>query len=98
VERKGKESDRLVDFKILIAHTAFPFHSGRTLASSLKISLSTIYDHFQRENFTVKHLRWVPHTLDDCAKCARVDMANSMLKMIAEARHRNSRSFLTGRE
>jgi hypothetical protein len=33
--------------------------------------------------------------LDDCAKRARVDMANSMLKMIAEARHQSWRCFLT---
>jgi hypothetical protein len=44
-ERKGKESDGLVDFKIVIALTAFPFHSVRTLTSSLKIPRSTIYDH-----------------------------------------------------
>jgi hypothetical protein len=98
VERKGKKSDGLVDFKILIALTAFPFHSVRTLASSLKIPHSTIYDHLQRGHFTVKHLRWVPHTLDDWAKRARVDMANSILKMIAEARHQSWRYFLTGNE
>jgi hypothetical protein len=86
VEKKGKESDGLVDFKILIALTAFPFHSVRTLVSSLKLPRSTIYDHLQRGNFTAKHLVWVPHTLDDCTKQARVEMANSMLKMITEAR------------
>jgi hypothetical protein len=57
VERKGKESDGLMDFKILIALTAFPFHRVRTLTSSLKIPRPTIYDHLQRGNFTVKHLR-----------------------------------------
>jgi histone-lysine N-methyltransferase SETMAR len=98
VERKGKESGGLVDLKILIAFTAFPFHSVRTFASSPKIPRSTVYDHLQRGNFTVKHLRWVSHTLDDCAKRVRVDMANSMLKMIAEARHQSWRSFLTGDE
>jgi hypothetical protein len=98
VERKGKESDGLVNFKILIALTAFPFHSVRTLASSLKIPPSTIYDHLRRANFTVKHLRWVPHTLDDCAQWSRVEMANLMLKMIVEARHDSWRCFLTGDE
>jgi hypothetical protein len=42
VERKGKESDVLVDFKILLSLPAFPFHSVRTFASSLKIPRSTI--------------------------------------------------------
>jgi hypothetical protein len=48
---KGKESNGLVDFKILTAMTAFPFHNVRTLANSLKIPPSIIYDHFQRGNF-----------------------------------------------
>jgi hypothetical protein len=87
VERNGKESDGLVHFKIVRAFTAFPFRSVRRLASLLKIPRSTIDNHLQRENFTVKHLRWVSQTLDDCTKQARVEMANSMLKMIAEARH-----------
>jgi hypothetical protein len=95
VERKGKKSDGLVD---LIALTAFPFHSVRTLVSSLTIPRSTIYDHLQRGNFTVKHLRLVPNTLDACTKQVRVEMANSMLVMIAEARHQNWRYFLTGDE
>jgi hypothetical protein len=45
VKRKGKEPDGLVAFKILTTLRAFPFHSVRTLASSLKIPPSTIYDH-----------------------------------------------------
>jgi hypothetical protein len=45
VERKGKESDSLVDFNISTALTAFPFDSVRELASSQKIPRSTIYDH-----------------------------------------------------
>jgi hypothetical protein len=49
VERGGKESDTLVDFNILRALTAFPFHSVRTLASSLTIPRSTTYHHLQRE-------------------------------------------------
>jgi hypothetical protein len=87
-----------VDFKILIALPAFPFHSVRTVASLLKIPRSTIDDHLQRGNFTVKPLKCVPHTIDDCTQQARVKMANSMLKMIAEARHQNWRYFLTGDE
>jgi hypothetical protein len=98
VKRKGKELDGLVDFKILATLTAFPFHSVQTLASSLKIPRSTIYDHLQRGNFPVKHLRRIPHTLDECTKWTRVEMANSMLKMIDEARYQSWRYFLTGDE
>jgi hypothetical protein len=96
VQRKGTESDGLADSKILIALTAFPFQNVRTLASLLKILSSAIYDHLQRGNSTVKHLRWFCHTLDDDTKQARVEMGNSMLKMIAEARHQIRRYFLTG--
>jgi hypothetical protein len=98
VERKGKESDSLVDFKILRALAAFPFHSVRTLASLLKIPRQTIYDHLQSGNFTVKYLRWVLHTLDDCTKQACVEMANSIMNMIDEARRQSSRYFVTGDE
>jgi hypothetical protein len=42
VKRKGREPDGLVDFKTLATLTAFPFHSVRTLASSLKIPRSTM--------------------------------------------------------
>jgi hypothetical protein len=37
-------------------------------------------------------------TLDDWSKQARVEMANPMLKMIAEARHQSWRYLLTGDE
>jgi hypothetical protein len=98
VERKGKESDGRVHLKIWIALTVFPFQSVRTLASLLKIPRSTIYGHLQRGNFTDKHLRWIPHTLDECTKRTRVEMANTMLKMIAETRHQSWQCFLTGDE
>jgi hypothetical protein len=87
-----------VDFKILIALPAFPFHSVRTLASLLKTPRSTIYDYLQRGNFIVKHLRSVSHTLDDSTTQARVMIANSMLKMITEARRQSWPDFLTGDE
>jgi hypothetical protein len=95
VERKRKKSDGLVNFKILVALTVFPFHSVRTLASSLKIPRSTTYDHFQRGNFPVKYLRWVSRTLDPYGKRVRVGMANSMLMTTAAVRHQSWPYFLT---
>jgi hypothetical protein len=83
---------------MLIVLTAFPFQSVRTLASVLKIPRSTIHDHLQRGNIHVKHLRWVSHKLDDWTKQTRVEMANSMVKMMAGARHRSWRYFLTVHE
>jgi hypothetical protein len=70
VERKGKESQGIMDFKNLIAPAAFQFHSVRTLASSLKILRSTISDHLQAETFIVNHWKCVPHTLDESEKCS----------------------------
>jgi hypothetical protein len=81
-----------------IALTAFRFHNVRTVGSSLKIPRSTICDHLQIRNLTVKHLRWVPHTLDECTKRARVERANSMLKMMTEAGHQTWWFLLTGGE
>jgi hypothetical protein len=91
MERKVKNSDGRMDFRNLIALIAFQFHSVRTIVSSLKIPRSTICDHLRIRNFTVKHLKWVPHTLDECPKRARGEMANSMLNMIAEDRHQSWR-------
>jgi hypothetical protein len=53
----GKPSDGLIDVEILIELTAFPFHSVRTLARTLKIPRSTVWDHLQKERSVVKHLR-----------------------------------------
>ena len=56
----GKPSDGLIDFEILTELTAFRFHSVRTLARTLKIPRSTVWDHLQKGRFVVKHLRRVP--------------------------------------
>jgi hypothetical protein len=52
----GKPLDRLVDFRTVTEGTAFPFDSVRTLASTLEIPRSTIWDHPQKGPFDVKYL------------------------------------------
>jgi hypothetical protein len=91
-------ADGLIDFEILIELTAFPFHSVRTLAGTLKIPRSTVWDHLQKGRFVVKHLRWVPHILDTARKQTRVTMAEGLLRDLQQARHQGWRSFLTGDE
>jgi hypothetical protein len=85
VERKGEESDRFLSLKISIALSAFTSHIIRMLASSLKIPHSTICDPLRGGNFPIEHLRSVPRELDDSGERARVETANSMLQMIADA-------------
>jgi hypothetical protein len=83
----GKPSDGVIDLQILIELTEFPFHSVRTLASALKIPRGTAWDHLQKGPFIVKHLRWVPHTLDAAERRTPVTMSEGLLKDLAQARH-----------
>jgi hypothetical protein len=41
----AKPLDSLVGFKILMELAGFPFHGARTLASTLRITKSAIWDH-----------------------------------------------------
>jgi hypothetical protein len=68
----GKPSDGFVDFEMLTELTAFHFHSMRTLAHTLKLPRSMIWDHLNKRPFVVKHFRWIPHRLEDEAKRVRV--------------------------
>jgi hypothetical protein len=52
----GKPSVGPVYFEILMEPTAFPFHSERTLASTLKNSRSTIWDSSQKGPLTLIHM------------------------------------------
>jgi hypothetical protein len=87
----GKPSDSLLNFKILTDLAVFLFHSARTLVGTLKIPRSMIWDHLQKGPFVVVGLRWVPHTLNDVTKRARVTMAESLSKNLREARHKGWR-------
>jgi histone-lysine N-methyltransferase SETMAR len=93
-----KPSDGFIDFEILTGLTAFPFHSVRTLARTLKLPRSTRWDHLNKGPFVVKHLRWIPHRLEDEAKRVRVTMAKGLLQNLQQARHQGWRYFLTDDE
>lgn len=64
----------------------------------MKIPKSTIHDHSLKIGFVVKHLRFVPHTLNSIQKLNRVKLLKQLLKIIEQARHQSWRFFLTGDE
>jgi hypothetical protein len=84
---RGKLSDGLIDLQILIELTEFPFHSVRTLARAPKIPRSMVWDHLQKGPFVVKHLRWVPPTLDAVERRTWVTMSDGLLKDLEQAGH-----------
>jgi hypothetical protein len=50
-----KPWDSLINFKILMELTAFPFHSVQTLALTLAILRSTIQDHLRKWLSVIRH-------------------------------------------
>ena len=89
----GPSSDSTIDVQICLQLEQFPFHSLRTLSSTLKIPKSTIHDHLRKMGFVVKHLRFVPHTLNSIQKLNRVQLSKQLLKIIEQARHQSWRFF-----
>jgi hypothetical protein len=66
----GKPPDDLIDFKMRTEWAIFLFHNVRTLASTVTIPPSTIWDHLQKVPIVGKYLWWVSHALDDVIKRA----------------------------
>lgn len=94
----GRPFEVDLDSKIFEALNEFPFHSLRTLASSLKRPMSTIREHLLRANFEIKHLKWVPHTLSEDQKRSRVEQAGQLLDILSAARHNSWNYLVTGDE
>lgn len=100
-ERKtgsGRISDLQIDQRILNALNEMPFHSIRTLSNQLKIPKTTVFNHMRSMGFIIKHLRFVPHTLNDSQKVQRVNYSKHLLDIIKQARHQSWAFFLTGDE
>lgn len=94
----GRVADGLIDLQIEKALEEMPFHSIRTLSSTLKIPKSTVFDHIKAMGLVVKHLKFVPHTLSDSQKVERVELSRKLLEVIKQARHQSWAYFLTGDE
>jgi transcriptional antiterminator len=70
------ECQRLIDKALLLALAEELFASVRRLASKTLISRTTVYRHADRPfGMTVKHLRWVAHSLSPQQKGNRVQRA-----------------------
>jgi hypothetical protein len=55
--------DSTIDLAIMEQLDISPFHSVRSLASTIKRSLTTVWTHLRCMGFVIKHLRFVPQKL-----------------------------------
>jgi hypothetical protein len=94
----GRPDELDLDDRILQALNDYPFHSVRSLASSLKRSASTIHEHLARAGFEMKHVNWIPHTLSDEHKRLCVEYAHELLELLHKARDNSWNYFVTGDE
>jgi histone-lysine N-methyltransferase SETMAR len=94
----GRLADGELQIRIALALDEEPFHSVRSLAAALKSSPATVWRHLHMAGYVLRHLRLVPHTLSVSQKATRVEMAIRLKNVIASAKHRGWRYFLTGDE
>jgi histone-lysine N-methyltransferase SETMAR len=86
------------DALILDCLHMYPFSSVRSISTHTKIPQTTVYRTLLRLNFTVKHLKWVPHTLTEAQKRKRVEISQELLWILSTAKRRGWAKFLTGDE
>jgi histone-lysine N-methyltransferase SETMAR len=102
ITRRASGSGRLafdeIDSLIADALDEAPFHSVRSLASSIKYPHTTVWRHLRTAGYIVRNLHLVPHTLSPAQKAQRVTMAIELQQMVRLAKHRSWRYFLTGDE
>jgi histone-lysine N-methyltransferase SETMAR len=73
----------LVDDAILTALERAPFSSIRELARATCLPITTVHRHLIMSlGFTVKHLRWVPHSLTASQKHQRVQLSKELLLLL----------------
>jgi hypothetical protein len=75
-----------VDEAILTTLAEFPFSSMREPSRRICFPRSTVHRHrhlTQSLRFTVRHLRWVPHSLTAEQKQIRVQMAIELLQILS---------------
>jgi histone-lysine N-methyltransferase SETMAR len=94
----GRVPDERIPTLIAEALTEAPFHSVRSLASTIKIPKTTIWRHLHQAGYVVRNLRIIPHSLSDTQKATRVETAIDLKKVLMSAKHRGWRYILTGDE
>jgi hypothetical protein len=87
-----------IDVLIANALEETPFHSVRSLASSIKYPQTTVWRHLHNACYMVRNLHLVPHTLSAAQNAERVARATAMKQVLQSAKHRGWRYFLTGDE
>jgi hypothetical protein len=94
----GRLPDDRVDTLVINALEESPFHSVRSLASTIKIPPTTEWRHLHARGFIVRNLHIVPHMLSLAQKAVRVESAIELKKVVCSAKHYAWRYILTGDE
>jgi transposase len=97
--RSGRPRLDHIDSKILSLFQENEFHSTRSLAQELGISVSTVYDRLLHVlGFSLRHLRWVPHLLTTELKNLKVTTSTEMLRILQDQERMNFNGTVTGDE
>jgi hypothetical protein len=94
----GRLPDDRIDVSITTALSHAPFHSVHSLSSAIKCPWSTVWRHLHCAGHVVRNLHFVPHTLSSAQKASRVEYAIELKQVLASAKHRSWRYFLTDDE
>jgi hypothetical protein len=85
-----------IDQAILQALDETPFASVRQLAKGILIPMTTICYHLvNRMGYKVKQCKWVPHSLSEAHKAARVTTSRSLLALLQSIRHKGWQYIVT---
>jgi hypothetical protein len=86
----------IVDHTILQVLGDEPFSSVRQIAYRTRIPKTTVYNHLVHSlGYTVKHLRWVPHTLSLLQKQKRVEKSKALLELLFSMKHQSWKYIVT---
>jgi hypothetical protein len=91
--RSGRLPTNTIDLAIAEELDIFPFHSIRSLASTIKRPPTTVWIHLYCMDFAIKHLRFVPHTLSSVQKNEQVQHSINFKKILKSMKHRGWRYF-----
>jgi hypothetical protein len=83
---------------VINAFEKSPFHSVRSLASTIKIPPTTVWRHLHARGYVVRNLHIVPHMLSVAQKAARVELAIELKKVLCSAKQDGWRYILAGDE
>lgn len=86
----------IISHAIFRALNEMSFHSIRILSSTLKIPKSTINNCIHSMGFIVKHLKFVPHTINSSQKVQKANFSKQLLDVSKQERHQSWAFFLTG--